>query len=306
MKCLIYYTDITKIRINYCQQSIQILMKYNLDTLTDINLDLIVKSDEPRFFRLYFKDEKDKKLNSPASLTLAKYMHKSGLIELEDIKKLRCDITRHGIEVSENGGWLKYLKSKDVVFTENITIKTNNTNKPTKKFGKSATIIGLIAVIIAAITMLFGDNLYERYFKSDNNPVLLNSAEVMIENSVLNTNNTTQLDTFVSEGNQIVFIKPKLKELKELSNNKDFKASYSDFSYNINKVVDKFGVNDNLIVFPSEDIIEIVAFDGTKSYVNKKESKKKIGFILNSNKREPIVEFGMFSYEYLIKKVNIE
>lgn len=82
----------------------------NIDELIDKNLKIIFDTDKKSVMRTEFVELNDRKLYE--SQRLAEIMDEKNLIKLEYSKKYRCDLTEFGLEVSQNGGWLEYLKNK--------------------------------------------------------------------------------------------------------------------------------------------------------------------------------------------------
>ena len=150
--------------------------------------------------------------------------------------------------------------------------------------------------------------LFSCNFHQDKNEIKTeNIASKNTKNKNIKNETLLKPDTFVSKGSQIVLIAPTEKELDELLDNDTTNIEndiYDDFSYYANKLYSEYEDSGLSIVLPTESVIEIIAFDGTKSYLNKKEMNEKYGYIINSVKREPIVEFGIFTDEEIIKRLN--
>ena len=84
-------------------------MLENLDELIEINLKLLNEAPNKSMFRIYFVDEKGKRISRTA--TFSEILEEKGLIKLEKSKGYRCDLTEFGHEVFVNGGWKKYLEN---------------------------------------------------------------------------------------------------------------------------------------------------------------------------------------------------
>jgi hypothetical protein len=89
-------------------------MRIDFDKLTDINLKLLVESEKAIFFRTEFVDLNGNELEYNVTLLLAIYIAKAGLIELENEKQFRCDITPFGNLIYKKGGWLEHLKTEEI------------------------------------------------------------------------------------------------------------------------------------------------------------------------------------------------
>lgn len=78
-------------------------------------------------------------------------------------------------------------------------------------------------------------------------------------------------DTFVSKGNEILFIYPTQFDFDSLNrnqiDNKGIFEAYDDFSFYANSVATQLIDDSVRIIAPIEKIIEILAFDNTKTYV---------------------------------------
>jgi hypothetical protein len=95
-------------------------MKENkYDLLIDINLNLLGNKESHSEFYDYFEDENGNRLEyyEIQPKTIANEMLNHNLIE---INGENCLLTREGIEIFNNGGWLKYL---------NLLKENNQTNE---------------------------------------------------------------------------------------------------------------------------------------------------------------------------------
>jgi hypothetical protein len=82
----------------------------DIDNLIEINLRLIAETKGNKVFRINFIDLSGKKLRD--SERLAKNMESKGLIDFDHIKGYKCELTEFGLNVFNNGGWLKYLDAQ--------------------------------------------------------------------------------------------------------------------------------------------------------------------------------------------------
>lgn len=98
----------------------------NLDELIELNLKLLYDSPNKYMWRIDFKNEKGQKIQD--SLRFAKILDKKGLIDLEQNKMYRCELTEFGNKIIINGGWLKYLENENLINKKNksSTIITEN------------------------------------------------------------------------------------------------------------------------------------------------------------------------------------
>jgi len=113
-------------------------------------------------------------------------------------------------------------------------------------------------------------------------------------------------DTFISIGNEIVFFKPTEEEFQELIKIKGEKSGLyqveSDFSFYANEVKKKLEGSPMKVYFAKERIIKIIAFDSTISYLDRvNNGTNEYGFIINSTKYEPRVEFGVYNDMDILK-----
>ena len=134
--------------------------------------------------------------------------------------------------------------------------------------------------------------------------ILIFSCSQQNQTNTLNSkpnNNTTPLDTFVTQGNELVFIKPNEQELIQLQDSTDQDNSLaeldSDFNYYLNKTktqIDSLGFK---VSIPNQSVIKIIAFDQSISFLNKNElgENNHYGIIRNYSNSEPVVELGVFT-----------
>ena len=143
--------------------------------------------------------------------------------------------------------------------------------------------------------------------------ILIFSCSQQNQTNTLNSkpnNNTTPLDTFVTQGNELVFIKPNEQELIQLQDSTDqdnslaesdqdnsLAESDSDFNYYLNKTktqIDSLGFK---VSIPNQSVIKIIAFDQSISFLNKNElgENNHYGIIRNYSNSEPVVELGVFT-----------
>tara|TARA_Y100001954_G_C15371097_1_gene388713 strand:- start:58 stop:519 length:462 start_codon:yes stop_codon:yes gene_type:complete len=134
--------------------------------------------------------------------------------------------------------------------------------------------------------------------------ILIFSCSQQNQTNTLNSkpnNNTTPLDTFVTQGNELVFIKPNEQELIQLQDSTDQDNSLaeldSDFNYYLNKTktqIDSLGFK---VSIPNQSVIKIIAFDQSISFLNKNElgDNNHYGIIRNYSDSEPVVELGVFT-----------
>ena len=134
--------------------------------------------------------------------------------------------------------------------------------------------------------------------------ILIFSCSQQNQTNTLNSkpnNNTTPLDTFVTQGNELVFIKPNEQELIQLQDSTDQDNSLaeldSDFNYYLNKTktqIDSLGFK---VSIPNQSVIKIIAFDQSISFLNKNElgENNHYGIIRNYSDSEPVVELGVFT-----------
>ena len=134
--------------------------------------------------------------------------------------------------------------------------------------------------------------------------ILIFSCSQQNQTNTLNSkpnNNTTPLDTFVTQGNELVFIKPNEQKLIQLQDSTDQDNSLaeldSDFNYYLNKTktqIDSLGFK---VSIPNQSVIKIIAFDQSISFLNKNElgENNHYGIIRNYSNSEPVVELGVFT-----------
>lgn len=80
----------------------------NIDELIEINLKLLIESNDHSLYLMKFVNELGSGIDNFERF--AKYMEGKGLINIEPTKRQRCDLTALGYKISQNGGWLQFLK----------------------------------------------------------------------------------------------------------------------------------------------------------------------------------------------------
>lgn len=101
-------------------------MNNNLNELIDVNLKLIFESKEQSLLRFSLIDIDGNKNND--SENLARILEQERLI---DIRVNNCLLSKFGREVSNNGGWIKHLETKDLL---NQNLKEKNELKEQLEF----------------------------------------------------------------------------------------------------------------------------------------------------------------------------
>lgn len=116
----------------------------NLNELIEINLKLLNESKNKKLFRIEFEDEKGNSIND--SQRFANILEEKGLVNIENVKRLRCDLTEFGYEVYKNGGWLIYLENleslklkenSDMLIKENLEIEVLKLQKESSEYSKN-------------------------------------------------------------------------------------------------------------------------------------------------------------------------
>jgi hypothetical protein len=112
-----------------------------INNLIDGNLQLLSKSKDNSLNIKNFKDDRGNKLQDPK--TFAKIMINKELIDQNPNEEFCYKLTEIGKQISENGGWLKHLKTLNKI--------ENETKKPTKK------------LLIAFLTIAFLSSIFVFY-----------------------------------------------------------------------------------------------------------------------------------------------
>lgn len=108
----------------------------DIDNIIEINLRIIAESQGFKNFRTRFIDLDGNKLRD--SERLAKNMESKGLIDFDHIKGYKCELTEFGLQVFQNGGWLKYLSTQHETDRDQIIkrekVERLNTGKLTYEY----------------------------------------------------------------------------------------------------------------------------------------------------------------------------
>lgn len=86
-------------------------MLENVNELIETNLNLIAETKNNELFHYNFIQENGRPLTDTKKL--AELMQKKKLIEIEPKKGWRCDLTEFGYKIIHDGGWIKYIESKN-------------------------------------------------------------------------------------------------------------------------------------------------------------------------------------------------
>ena len=92
----------------------------NIDELIEVNLKLLYASKSQFMMRINFKDECG--FNLKNSKVFAEILNKKGLIKLELTQGFRCDLTDHGRQICENGGWIAFVNSIKINENNNMNV----------------------------------------------------------------------------------------------------------------------------------------------------------------------------------------
>lgn len=118
----------------------------NENELIDRNLKLLCQSNTG-FYRTDFVDHENRKV---AGIRSERFANKLLTLKLITLNGYRCEPTEFGLEVYNNGGWLEYLKSKELSKVEIIKEKTST--EYNKKIEAQrwwvTTFIAILAIII--------------------------------------------------------------------------------------------------------------------------------------------------------------
>ena len=109
-----------------------------------------------------------------------------------------------------------------------------------------------------------------------------------------------KIDTLIAKGGEIVFFKPTKSEFEYLVNKYGKESGIYEADLEFDKYVDSISniYNKwNLIKYPSQRIIRIIAFDGSSSYLDRQKLPCVYGIIYNFSTSEPVVEFGIKNNE---------
>ena len=135
---------------------------------------------------------------------------------------------------------------------------------------------------------------YEKSFKFKRT-FMKELGEVIRKKPSLSTNlqSGNESDTLITEGKEIIFFNPSRSELDSISNS-DLYETYSDFNYHISNIISKLNENGFRTKIAKEKTIKIIAYDKSESYLDRLNNGTSLfGFIINSNKVEPRIIFGV-------------